>query len=91
MKHDAKKDKYLDDDKSFQELLEAFNIIGITKEETEFIFNQIRIITYLGNYEDYKDKIAELIDIQKLDRIIYKEKIKVINEIIFKNLTKKAN
>ena len=91
LNHNAKKDSYLNDEKSFQELLEAFDTIGITEDEIKFIFNQIRIITYLGNYEEYKDKIAELLNIQKLDTIIYKEKIIVMNEIIYKELSNKQS
>lgn len=89
LKHNAKKDNYLDDDKSFNQLLEAFDNIGITMQEKEYIFNQIKIITYLGNYEECREQLNKLINIDKLDNIIYKEKIIVMNEIIYKDLNEK--
>ena len=37
LKHNSKKDNYLNDEESFKELLEAFQIIGISEEEKKFI------------------------------------------------------
>ena len=88
LNHQAKKDNYLNDKENLKELIDGFKNIGIKQDLINKIFNVIKIIVYLGDYKKYIDKIANYfnISIEQLNKIFLKQKIKVGDEIIFKEL-----
>ena len=88
LKHNAKKDNYLKDNLNFEELKNAFLNINIDSELSNKIFDTVKIITYFGNYNEYKNEISNYFDItiDHLDQLFKKQKIKIGNEIIYKDL-----
>jgi myosin heavy subunit len=88
LNHQAKKDNYLNDKESLQELINGFKNIGIEEILINKIFDIIKIIVYLGDYKKHIDKIANYfnMNIEQLNKIFLKQKIKVSNEIIYKEL-----
>jgi len=88
LKHNAKKDNYLNDSKNFDDLKAAFLNINIDSDLSNKIFDTIKIINYFGNYNEYKNKISKYfnITIEHLDQLFMKQKIKIGNEIILKEL-----
>lgn len=89
LSHQAKTDKYLNDSKGLELLKIGFTNIGIDESTVEKIFNTIKIIVFLGNYEQYKREIAEYFETseEEIDNLLKKQKIKIDNEIILKNLS----
>ena len=88
LKHNAKKDNYLKDNINFEELKNAFLNINIDSELSNKIFNTVKIIAYFGNYNEYKNEISNYFNISTdhLDQLFRKQKIKIGNEIIYKDL-----
>ena len=88
LKHNAKKDNYLNDKKNFEELKDAFLNINIDSNLSIKIFDTIKIINYFGNYNEYKNEISKYfnITIDQLDQLFKKQKIKIGDEIIYKEL-----
>ena len=88
LSHQAKKDKYLNDVKGLELLKIGFKNIGIDEFTVNKIFNTIKIIVYLGNYEEYKKYISEYFNTteEEIDNLLTKQKIKIDNEVILKNL-----
>ena len=91
LKHNAKKDNYLNDERDLDRLIDGFKNIGIEKNTINNIFETIRLIVYLGDYNSNKEKISQYFksDIIEIDNLFLKQKIKVGDEIIFKNLNEK--
>jgi len=83
LNHNAKQDNYLNDEDNYKLLIDAMNNIGINPEP---IFDLVRIIVYLGDYEKYKPIIKSYFKTRDLDILFYKQKIVVNNEVIYKNL-----
>lgn len=90
LKHNAKKDNYLNDKKNYLELLDAFNKIGLDKTIINNIFDLLKIIIYLGDYEKYKDILNNYFN-TNLDIIFKKQKIVVNGEIIYKELNEEKS
>lgn len=88
LNHQAKKDHYLNDKKDFELLKLGFKNIGIPDKIVNDIFNTIKIIAYFGNFDDYQNEISNYFNINtdNLNQLFKKQKIKVGNEIIFKDL-----
>jgi myosin heavy subunit len=86
--HQAEEDNYLDDKKDFDLLKLGFSNIGIPENIVNNIFETIKIITYFGNYNDYINQISKFFNISSnnLNKVFKKQKIKVGNEIIYKEL-----
>ena len=82
------KDNYLKDNINFEELKNAFLNINIDSELSNKIFNTVKIIAYFGNYNEYKNEISNYFNISNyhLDQLFKKQKIKIGNEIIYKDL-----
>ena len=90
LNHQAKKDNYLNDKESVHELVQGFKNIGINDNLIKDIFDTIKLIVYLGDYNDHIDKISNYFNISNddLNNVFKKQKIKIGNEIIFKDLNK---
>lgn len=93
LNHQAKKDNYLNDKESLKELINGFKNIGIQEVLINKIFDVIKIIVYLGDYKKHVDKISNYfnLNIEQLNNIFLKQKIKIGNEIIFKELNDKES
>ena len=70
------------------ELLIGLQKIGLNDEIISSIVKTIKIIACFGNFEEYKEDIANYwnISINQLEQLFYNQKITVAGEIIYKKL-----
>ena len=90
LKTDVESDPYLDDQKMYQHMLTGFDFLQVNKTHVEQIFDLVKCVAYLGNFdEEHQLKICQIIKIDQntFSRCINKQKISVSDEVFYKELS----